>query len=189
MSILSDFTINDLCTNETPMITPFIPHQVRLRDSQKILSYGSSSYGYDVRLGRNFKIFTNVKNALLDPLNPTDDCYVDHEGDYCIIPPNSYILGHTVEEFNIPRDIMVIAVGKSTLARLGGIVNVTPIEPGFKGTVVVEIANCTTLPLKIYADQGVAQFMFFKGDRPCKTSYADKQGKYQNQVGLTTARL
>lgn len=175
--------------NGKPMIEPFVPHQISKEGDQKILSYGTSSYGYDVRLDRNFKIFSNAKNALLDPLNPTDDCYIDHEGDYCIIPPNSYILGHTIERFDIPRNVMTVAVGKSTLARLGGIVNVTPIEPGFRGTVVVEIANCTTLPLKVYANQGIAQFMFFIGDQPCKTSYADKQGKYQNQSGLTTARL
>jgi dCTP deaminase len=172
-----------------PMIEPFIPEQCRIQDYKKIVSYGLSSYGYDVRLGREFKIFTNARNGLIDPLNPDPDCFVDHVGDYCIIPPNSYILGYTMETFNIPRDVMVVCVGKSTYARLAAIVNVTPIEPGFKGTVVIEIANCSTLPLKVYAGQGIAQFMFFQGDRPCDVSYADKDGKYQNQKGLTTARL
>jgi dCTP deaminase len=195
MSILSDHSIKKLCLPSTdkvdfqPMITPFLPEQCRVVDNQKIVSYGLSSFGYDVRLGRKFKIFTNVRNAVIDPLNPDPDCFVDHEGDYCIIPPNSYILSHTMETFNIPRDVMVVCVGKSTYARLAAIVNVTPIEPGFKGDVVIEIANCSTLPLKVYAGQGIAQFMFFRGDRPCDVSYADKGGKYQNQSGLTTARL
>lgn len=186
-----------------PMISPFVPHAVReepfeykSEDSpcsetgvKKIVSYGLSAGGYDVRLAHKFKIFTNVRNALIDPLNVTEDCYVEVEGDHCIIPPNSYILGHTMETFDIPRDVMAICLGKSTYARLASIVNVTPIEPGFKGDVVIEIANCSPLPLKVYAGQGIAQFVFFKLDRPCKVSYADKGGKYQGQSGLTTARL
>jgi dCTP deaminase len=192
-----------------PMIKPFVDHQVKTQlrmdklggtpvgeltvissdNVEKIVSYGLSSYGYDVRLGREFKIFTNVRNGTIDPLNPDPDCFVDHVGGYCIIPPNSYILGHTMETFDIPQDIMVMCVGKSTYARLAAIVNVTPIEPGFKGQVVIEIANCSTLPLKVYAGQGIAQFLFLKGDQPCMTSYADKAGKYQNQQGVTTARL
>lgn len=186
-----------------PMISPFVPNAIReepfeykSEDSpcsetgvKKIVSYGLSAGGYDVRLAHKFKIFTNVRNALIDPLNVTEDCYVEVEGDHCIIPPNSYILGHTMETFDIPRDVMAICLGKSTYARLASIVNVTPIEPGFKGDVVIEIANCSPLPLKVYAGQGIAQFVFFKLDRPCKVSYADKGGKYQGQSGLTTARL
>lgn len=173
----------------SPMITPFVSEQVREADEQKIVSYGLASYGYDVRLADEFKIFTNVRNAIIDPLNPDPDCFIEHRGDHCIIPPNSYILGHTIETFDIPRDVMVVAVGKSTYARLAAIVNVTPIEPEFKGQVVIEIANCSPLPLKVYAGQGIAQFLFFKGNRPCDVSYADKGGKYQNQTGLTLARL
>lgn len=173
-----------------PMISPYSPDQVRVDENDnRIVSWGTSSYGYDVRLGREFKIFTNVRNGLIDPLNPDPNCFVEHVGDYCIIPPNSYILGHTVESFDIPRDIMVICLGKSTYARLAAAVNVTPIEPGFKGQVVIEIANCSTLPLKVYANQGIAQFVFLKGDVPCKISYADRGGKYQNQTGVVTARL
>ncbi|AAL83115.1 dCTP deaminase [Pseudomonas phage vB_Pae10145-KEN51] len=189
MAILSDKTITDLSKGREPMITDFIGHQVREKDGKKIISYGLSSYGYDVRLARNFKIFSNVTSAVIDPLDPSDGFLVDWTGDYCIIPPNSYILGHTVESFNIPDDVLAICTGKSTYARLGAIVNVTPIEPGFKGQVVIEIANCTTLPLKIYADMGIAQFMFFRGDAPCEVSYAKRNGKYQNQIGITTARL
>lgn len=214
MSILSDITIAKLCGVDLkelykpvdsfgPMISPFVPYAVREEPwaiggenstcvesgMKKIVSYGLSGYGYDVRLGNKFKIFTNVKNSLIDPLNPDDDCYHDHEGDFCIIPPNSYILGHTVETFEIPRDVMVVCVGKSTYARLGAIVNVTPIEPGFKGTVVIEISNATNLPLKVYANQGISQFLFFKGDRPCMTSYADKGGKYMLQTGVQTALI
>lgn len=184
-----------------PMIAPFFSRQVKTQRHQgiglyksaeterKIVSYGLSSFGYDVRLGNKFKIFTNVRNGTIDPLNPDPNCFVDHEGDFCIIPPNSYILGHTLETFDIPRDIMVVCVGKSTYARLAAITNVTPIEPGFKGEVVIEIANCSTLPLKVYANQGIAQFLFFKGDQECMVSYADKDGKYMNQTGITTARL
>lgn len=171
-----------------PMISPFVERQVKTVDDKKIVSYGLSSFGYDVRLGNKFKIFTNIKNALIDPLAPSEDMYVEHEGDYCIIPPNSYVLGHTMEYFDIPRDVVVIAVGKSTYARLAAIVNVTPIEPGFKGEVVIEIANNSPLPLKVYAGMGIAQFMFFRGE-PCMVSYADRGGKYQGQTGVTTARL
>jgi dCTP deaminase len=189
MAILSDKSIRELCMGENPMVHPYSAEQVREENGKKIVSWGTSSFGYDVRLGNKFKIFTNVRNAMIDPLNPDPDCFIDHEGEYCIIPPNSYILGHTVETFDIPRDILVVCLGKSTYARLAAIVNVTPIEPGFKGQVVIEIANCSTLPLKVYANQGIAQFLFLKGDQPCEVSYADKNGKYQNQTGVTLARL
>lgn len=169
------------------MIEPFVDHLVREENHQKIVSYGVSSYGYDVRLGHQFKIFTNTRNALIDPLNPDSNCYVDHEGEYCIIPPNSYVLGHTIETFTMPDDVLGILLGKSTYARLGAIINTTPVEPGFRGQVVIEISNATTLPLKVYANQGIAQMLFFKGNESCITTYADRDGKYQDQQGVTTA--
>lgn len=189
MSILSDLSIETLAISEVrPMIVPFSSQQHRTDEQgNKIISWGLSSYGYDVRLADEFKIFTNVRNALIDPLNPNPECFVDHKGPYCIIPPNSYILGHTIEEFDIPDDVMVACVGKSTYARCAALVNVTPIEPGFKGQIVIEIANGSPLPIKVYANQGIAQFLFFKGDQRCRTSYADKKGKYQNQQGIQTA--
>ncbi|BDD79704.1 hypothetical protein [Burkholderia phage FLC9] len=155
---------------------------------KKVISYGTSSMGYDVRLGRKFKIFTNVFSEIIDPLNMPEKAYVDHEGDYVVIPPNSYVLGHTIEYFRMPEDVVAICVGKSTYARAGCAINVTPIEPGFEGQVVIEIANQTPLPMKVYADMGIAQFMFLKGD-PCEVSYALRQGKYQGQLGITTARV
>lgn len=176
--------------NWKPMIYPFVNSNIRVAESgKKIVSYGVSCYGYDVRLANKFKIFTNVNASVIDPLGNNDSCYVDMEGDYCIIPPNSYMLGHTIETFCIPDDILVACVGKSTYARLAAIVNVTPIEPGFEGQVVIEIANSTNLPLKVYANQGIAQFLFFEGNERCTVSYRDKGGKYQGQTGITTARL
>jgi dCTP deaminase len=193
------------------MIYPFEPKQVKTRTvfsrqalidklqghatsesiestEQKIISYGTSSMGYDVRLGRKFKIFTNVFSEIIDPLNMPDRAYVDHEGDFVIIPPNSYVLGHTIEYFRMPEDVVAICVGKSTYARAGCAINVTPIEPGFEGQVVIEIANQTPLPMKVYADMGIAQFMFLRGDL-CEISYAKRAGKYQGQLGITTARV
>lgn len=191
------------------MIFPFEPGQVRTRavfsrqavidklmgqapseplitDQQKIISYGTSSMGYDVRLGDTFKIFTNVNSAIIDPLNMPDTAYVDHKGDFVIIPPNSYVLGPTIEYFRMPEDTIAICVGKSTYARAGCAINVTPIEPGFEGNVVIEIANQTPLPMKVYANMGIAQFMFFRGE-PCEISYAKRAGKYQGQQGIQTA--
>lgn len=170
-----------------PMISPYVEGQVRQVEGRKIVSYGTSSYGYDVRLGEDFKIFTNINNGLIDPLNMDPKCYVDHRGDSCIIPPNSYILGHTVETFCIPRDVMVVCVGKSTYARAGAIINVTPIEAGFEGQVVIEISNATNLPLKVHAGMGIAQFLFYQSDEVCEVSYADRGGKYQNQRGIQVA--
>lgn len=154
---------------------------------EKVISYGLSSYGYDVRLSDEFKIFTNINSVMIDPLNFDQKCCFDHKGDYCIIPPNSYILGKTIEYFTIPRDISVICVGKSTYARAGAIVNVTPIEAGFEGNIVIEISNATSLPLKVYANMGISQFIFFKGNIPCSISYADRKGKYQNQTTVQTS--
>lgn len=179
-----------------PMITPFVPHQVRLNPEEpeigmsqtKIVSYGLSSYGYDVRLADEFKIFTNVNSSTVDPLVLDERAFHDVKGPSVLIPPNSYLLGHTIETFDIPNDIQVVCLGKSTYARCGAIVNVTPIEPGFKGQVVIEISNATPLPVRIYANQGIAQFLFFKGDEPCLVSYADRGGKYQGQSGIQLAK-
>jgi dCTP deaminase len=202
MTILSDRQIRALCSSPKViqdfanvagfdhMISPFVDHQVRVDNTgKKLISYGLSSFGYDVRLAEDFKIFTNTFSNLIDPLNVSNKCYVDHHGDYCIIPPNSYILGHTIETFHIPKDVMVICLGKSTYARCGGIVNVTPIEAGFFGTVVIEISNATNIPLKVYANQGIAQFLFFQGNEACEVSYADGNRKYQGQQGIVTARV
>ncbi|MCK9234701.1 MAG: dCTP deaminase [Gammaproteobacteria bacterium] len=193
MSILSDIEIKR-SVKENNMIKPFIQHQVKVRpkkdnhtEVEKIVSFGLSSGGYDVRLDNQFKIFTNVNNSLLDPLAMKNDYYVDHIGDTCIIPPNSYILGLTIEEFDIPRDVLVVAVGKSTYARLGLSVNVTPIEPGFKGKVVIEIANQTPIPAVVHANMGIAQFLFLQMSSECEVSYNDRNGKYQNQQCLQTA--
>jgi dCTP deaminase len=149
------------------------------------ISYGVSSYGYDVRVGRRFKVFTNARCVVVDPKNFDPASFVDIEGDYCLIPPNSFALAETVESFEIPRDILAICLGKSTYARCGIIVNVTPLEPEWRGKITIEISNTTPLPAKIYAGEGIAQILFVRADDVCRTSYADKQGKYQDQKGLT----
>lgn len=184
-----------------PMIHPFIDHLVRVEEdavdngrglqpsSKKVISYGLTSYGYDVRLARDFKIFTNVNCAVVDPKALDEKAYVDFTGDVCIIPPNSYVLGHTVETFNIPDDVTSICVGKSTYARAGVAVNVTPIEAGFRGQVVIEIANLTNIPVKVYAGEGIAQFLFLRGNERCLTSYGDRAGKYQGQSGITLPKV
>ena len=184
MSILSDLTIRSLAA--AGMISPFEPGQIR-KDSndQRIISYGTSSYGYDVRCAREFKIFTNVHSAIVDPKNFDPKTFVDYEGDSCIIPPNSFALARTMEYFRIPRDVLVVALGKRTYARCGFIVNVTPLQPEWEGEVTLECSNTTPLPARIYAGEGVAQFLFFRGDKPCETSYADRNGKYMGQRGVT----
>jgi dCTP deaminase len=149
------------------------------------ISYGVSSYGYDVRVGRHFKVFTNVHGAVVDPKNFNPAAFVDIEGDYCLIPPNSFALAETVEYLEIPRDIIAICLGKSTYARCGIIVNVTPLEPEWRGKITLEISNTTPLPAKIYANEGIAQILFLRTEAVCQTSYADKKGKYQDQKGLT----
>ena len=190
MSILADWQIRKLCLNApAPMISPYAPHQVREEQGKKIISWGESAFGYDVRLDDEFKIFTNINSVVIDPLDFNQNCCVDHKGPYCIIPPNSYILGKTIETFDIPRDVMVVCLGKSTYARTGAIVNVTPIEAGFRGKVVIEISNSTSLPLKVYAGMGISQFLFFRGETGCSVSYADRQGKYQGQDTVQTALL
>ena len=150
-----------------------------------VISYGVSSYGYDVRVGRHFKVFTNARGAVVDPKDFDRASFVDIEGDFCLIPPNSFALAETVEYFEIPRDILSICVGKSTYARCGIIVNVTPLEPEWRGRITIEISNTTPLPAKIYANEGIAQILFLRADAVCRVSYGDKRGKYQDQKGLT----
>lgn len=181
----------------TPMIEPFHPELIRKRDDAKLISYGVTSYGYDVSLARTgLALFTNMHSAIIDPRKPNPKCFVEpeirvnDEGlEYVILPPNSYLLGPTVEYFHIPRDVLVVCLGKSTYARAGIAINCTPIEPEFEGTVVIEIANQTCLPAMIYLEQGIAQFLFFQSDESCETSYKDRGGKYQGQVGLVHATV
>lgn len=170
---------------EHGMIEPFEPGQVRQVEGKKIVSYGTSSYGYDVRCAREFKIFTNINSAIVDPKNFDENSFVDVVDDVCIIPPNSFALARTVEYFRIPRDVLVVCLGKSTYARCGIIVNVTPLEPEWEGHVTLEFSNTTTLPAKIYANEGVAQMLFFQSDEVCDVSYGDRGGKYQGQTGVT----
>jgi dCTP deaminase len=170
---------------EHQMIEPFVDSQVR----SGAISYGVSSYGYDVRVGDDFKVFTNVYNTVVDPKNFDPKSFVDIKADVCIIPPNSFALASTIEYFRIPRDILTVCLGKSTYARCGIIVNVTPFEPEWEGHVTIEISNTTPLPAKIYANEGIAQVLFFQGDEPCEVSYKDKKGKYQAQRGVTLPKL
>lgn len=167
------------------MITPFVEKQVRQDDKGKIVSYGTSSYGYDVRCANEFKIFTNINSAIVDPKKFDSNSFMDVKADICIIPPNSFVLARTVEYFKIPRNVLTICVGKSTYARCGIIVNVTPLEPEWEGHVTLEFSNTTNLPAKIYAHEGIAQMLFLESDEICETSYADRQGKYQGQQGVT----
>jgi dCTP deaminase len=184
MSVMSDRWIREQAQTKA-MIEPFVERQHR----EGVISYGLSSYGYDARVSREFMIFTNVNNALVDPKAFSEDAFVRREGDTCIIPPNSFVLARTVEYFRIPRDVMVICLGKSTYARCGIIVNVTPLEPGWEGHVTLEFSNTTPLPAKIYAGEGACQFLFLQGDQPCEVSYADRAGKYMGQTGVTPPRL
>ena len=167
------------------MIEPFEPGQVRSVDGETIVSYGTSSYGYDVRCSTEFKIFTNIDAAVVDPKRFDETSFVDRETDVCIIPPNSFVLARTVEYFRIPRNVLTICLGKSTYARCGIIVNVTPLEPEWEGHVTLEFSNTTPLPAKIYANEGVAQMLFLESDEVCETSYKDRGGKYQGQRGVT----
>ena len=184
MAILSDKWIREKAQSEG-MIEPFVEAQRR----DGCISYGLSSYGYDARVSDDFKIFTNVDSAVVDPKNFDSNSFVDRKTDVCIIPPNSFALARTVEYFRVPRDVLVICLGKSTYARCGLIVNVTPLEPEWEGYVTLEISNTTPLPAKVYANEGISQVLFFQGDEPCEVSYADKKGKYQRQQGLTLPRL
>ncbi|AMO67714.1 MULTISPECIES: dCTP deaminase [Zhongshania] len=184
MSIKSDKWIRRMAENEG-MIEPFEPSQVRDQGGSKIISYGTSSYGYDVRCANEFKVFTNIYSATVDPKAFDEKSFVDITADYCIIPPNSFALARTVEYFRIPRSVLTMCLGKSTYARCGIIVNVTPLEPEWEGHVTLEFSNTTTLPAKIYANEGVAQMLFFESDEICEVSYKDRGGKYQGQTGVT----
>jgi dCTP deaminase len=167
------------------MIEPFVEELA----AEGLVSYGLSSYGYDIRVSDEFKIFTNINATVVDPKNFDRANVVDFKGESCIVPPNSFALARTVEYFRMPRDVLAICVGKSTYARCGIIVNVTPFEPGFEGHITIEISNTTPLPAKIYANEGIAQVLFFEGDEPCMTTYCDRKGKYQAQEGITLPRI
>jgi dCTP deaminase len=184
VSIKSDRWIRRM-VREQRMIEPFEPGQVRERNAEKIVSYGTSSYGYDVRCANEFKIFTNINSTIVDPKRFDEKSFVDLTADVCIIPPNSFALARTVEYFRVPRNVLIATVGKSTYARCGIIVNVTPLEPEWEGHVTLEFSNSTPLPAKIYANEGVAQMLFFESDEVCETSYKDRGGKYQGQRGVT----
>lgn len=184
MSIKSDKWIRRMVESHH-MIEPFEAYQIKQNATGKVISYGTSSYGYDVRCAREFKIFTNINSTIVDPKNFDANSFVNVESDVCIIPPNSFALARSVEYFRIPRDVLVICVGKSTYARMGIVVNTTPLEPSWHGHITLEFSNTTPLPAKIYANEGVAQLLFIGSDEICETSYADRQGKYQGQTGVT----
>ena len=184
MSIKSDRWIRQMAT-EHGMIEPFVDEQIRAG----VVSYGLSSYGYDIRVADEFKVFTNINTTVIDPKNFDPRSFVDIKADVCIVPPNSFALARTIEYFRIPRDVLTICLGKSTYARCGIIVNVTPFEPEWEGYVTLEISNTTPLPAKIYANEGLAQVLFFQSDEPCERSYADKKGKYQGQRGVTLPKI
>lgn len=184
MSIKSDRWITRMATNHG-MISPFVANQIKSQANNGLISYGVSSYGYDVRCSNEFKVFTNINSSIVDPKNFDSNSFVDVVSDVCIIPPNSFALARTVEYFKIPRNVLTICLGKSTYARCGIIVNVTPLEPEWEGHVTLEFSNTTPLPAKIYANEGVAQFLFFEADEICETSYLDRKGKYQGQKGVT----
>lgn len=184
MGLKSDKWIKEKSLNDE-MIVPFESENV----GSGVISYGLSSYGYDIRVANEFKIFTNIGGTVVDPKNFDEKNVVDFVGDICIVPPNSFALARTVEYFKMPENVLAICLGKSTYARCGIIVNVTPFEPGFEGYITIEISNTTPLPAKIYANEGIAQVLFLEGDEPCAVSYADKKGKYQNQKGITLPRI
>jgi len=173
---------------ERGMIEPYVSHQIASVEEKRIVSYGTSSYVYDVRCSTEFKIFTNINAAVIDPKAFDDSSFIEFQGDVCIIPPNSFVLARTIEYFRIPRNVLTICVGKSTYARCGIIVNVTPFEPEWEGYVTLEFSNTTPLPAKIYANEGVAQVIFFESEEECEISYKDRKGKYQGQTGVTLPR-
>ena len=188
MSIKSDIWIKKMA-KESMMISPFEPKQLSQVNNKSVISYGTSSYGYDVRCSNQFKIFTNINSAVVDPKKFDPDSFVDFVGDVCIIPPNSFALASTVEHFIIPRKVLTICLGKSTYARCGIIVNVTPLEPEWEGYVTLEFSNTSPLPAKIYANEGACQFLFLKGKAEPRFSYADKKGKYMKQQGVTLPKI
>jgi dCTP deaminase len=184
VSIKADKWIRRMA-DQQGMIEPFESGQVRYNGDNRLISYGTSSYGYDVRCADEFKVFTNINSATVDPKHFDESSFVDVKSDVCVIPPNSFALARTVEYFRIPRNVLTVCLGKSTYARCGIIVNVTPLEPEWEGHVTLEFSNTTTLPAKIYANEGVAQMLFFESDEICETSYKDRGGKYQGQTGVT----
>jgi len=184
MPVMPDCWIREMARS-AGMIEPFVDRQKR----DGVISYGLSSYGYDARVADEFKIFTNVDNPVVDPKNFCPSSFVDRKTSVCVIPPNSFALSRTVEYFRIPRDVLVICLGKSTYARCGLIVNVTPLEPEWEGHVTLEISNTTPLPARVYANEGICQFLFLKGEGPCEVSYADKAGKYMGQKGVTLPKM
>ena len=187
MTIKSDAWIRRMAA-EHRMIEPFEPKQVREDERGRVISYGTSSYGYDIRCADEFKVFTNINSAIVDPKAFDEDSFVDVRGDVCIIPPNAFALARTVEYFRIPRNVLTLCIGKSTYARCGIIVNVTPLEPEWEGHVTLELSNSTNLPARIYAGEGIAQVLFFESDAPCETSYRDRGGKYMGQRTVTLPR-
>jgi dCTP deaminase len=184
MAIKSDKWIRKMAKSYG-MIEPFEENQVRTKDGHKVISYGTSSYGYDIRCANEFKIFTNINSTIVDPKNFDPKNFVEITAESCIIPPNSFALARTIEYFRIPRNVLTVCLGKSTYARCGIIVNVTPFEPEWEGYVTLEFSNTTPLPAKIYANEGVAQVLFFESDEECEVSYKDRGGKYMKQVGVT----
>ena len=184
MSIKSDRWIRRMASDHG-MIEPFERDQIRTVNDQRVISYGTASYGYDVRCAADFKVFTNINSAIVDPKEFDESSFVDKSSDICVIPPNSFALARTVEYFRIPRSVLTICLGKSTYARCGIIVNVTPLEPEWEGHVTLEFSNTTPLPARVYANEGVAQMIFFESDEVCETSYSDRGGKYQGQQGVT----
>lgn len=186
MTLKSDTWIREQALEEK-MIEPFVDGQIRMTDDgkEKIISYGLSSYGYDLRVSDEFKVFTNINNSIVDPKNFRQDSFVDIKTQRCVVPPNSFALARSVEYFKIPRNILTVCLGKSTYARCGIIVNVTPFEPEWEGHVTLEISNTTPLPCVIYANEGIAQVLFFEAAQVCETSYKDRKGKYMNQTGIT----
>jgi dCTP deaminase len=190
VSIKSDRWIRRMAKQHR-MIAPFEPEQIKYANGHRLVSYGTSSYGYDIRCSNEFKIFTNINTTIVDPKNFDERSFVDFQGDVCIIPPNSFALARTVEYFRIPRNVLTICLGKSTYARCGIIVNVTPLEPEWEGYVTLEFSNTTPLPARIYANEGVAQVIFLESapDDICETSYKDRGGKYQGQTGVTLPKI
>ncbi len=186
--LLSDKWIKERVKKQK-MIDPFVDNQIRIAEDEKVVSYGLSSYGYDLRVAEEFKVFTNVYNSIIDPKDFKDDAFVDVKAKTCIIPPNSFALARSIEYFRIPRDILTICLGKSTYARCGIIVNVTPFEPEWEGFVTLEISNTTPLPAKIYAGEGLAQVLFFETKNICEISYKDRQGKYMKQTSVTVPMI
>ena len=188
MSIKCDKWIKEMCRTHK-MIEPYEPTQIKSIKNNKTISYGVSSYGYDVRCADEFKVFTNINSSIVDPKSFDENNFVETKSDICLIPPNSFALARTIEYFKIPRDILTICLGKSTYARCGIIVNVTPLEPGWEGHVTLEFSNTTPLPAKIYANEGVAQFVFIKGNEKPEVSYAKRKGKYMKQRGVTLPKV